>query len=87
MNIPNFDLEKIVDDKGYLTPPAKAFFDQLITALQQNLSNEGYKLPQQPTSTITQLNTQQSIGALLYDSTANQLKININGTFKVVTVS
>jgi len=61
-------------------------FAQLISELQQNLSNEGYKVPQQPTANVQALNTTQSEGALLYDSDTKELKVNINGTFRVVQV-
>lgn len=87
MNIPNFQNIRMVDSKGYLTAEWQQLMQQLFTQLQANLSDEGYKLPQQSTSTIVSLNTAASKGALLYDSTTNEFKVNINGTFKIVTTS
>lgn len=87
MNIPNLLINRAVTKDGKLHPEFERVLTQLIQELQKNLSNEGYKVPQQPTPKITQLNTQNSIGALLYDSDTHQLKVNINGTFKVVTVT
>jgi hypothetical protein len=94
MNIPNFENIQFVDRRGYLTEQWQLIFQQLITALQQNVSNEGFQIPQQPTTTINTLQTQFNstvdpavyFGDLLYDSTTDQLKVNIAGTFKVVQV-
>jgi len=65
-------------------PSFELFLGQLTSELQKSISNEGFMIPPQSTATINQLNTQQSVGALLYDSETNQLKVNINGTFKVI---
>lgn len=86
MMIPNFENIQFVDRKGYLTPEWQLILQQLFQALQGNLSNEGYKLPQQPTTIITTLNTAASTGNLLYDSTTDEAKVNIAGTFKVIQV-
>ena len=87
MNIPNFQNTKFVDRSGYLTPEWQLILQQLFQELQKNTSNEGLFIPQQPTATITMLNTAASTGALLYDSTNNLLKVNLAGTFKTVTTS
>lgn len=94
MNIPNFQNTPIVSSGGNLSDAWSLILQQLITALQKNLSDEGYQVPQQPTATIAKLQTQFNaspnpsvyFGDLIYDSTTNQLKVNINGTFKVVQV-
>lgn len=89
MEIPSLhQIEMFVDhpDGQMVNPSYLAAQNQLITQLQKNLSSEGYKVPQQATSTITSLNTMQSVGALLYNSTTHQLMVNIAGTFKVVQV-
>lgn len=86
MNIPNFENIQLVDKNGYLTEQWQNILMQLFTQLQTNLSNEGYKVPQQPTATITTLNTAQSKSALIYDETTDELKVNIAGTFRVVQV-
>lgn len=84
MNIPNFVNSQFVDKNGYLTDTWQLILQQLFQALQDNLSNEGYKLPQQPSTTIATLNTAASTGNLLYDSTTDQAKVNIAGTYRVI---
>jgi hypothetical protein len=92
MNIPNFENIQFVDKNGYLTEQWQNIMQQLITALQSNVSNEGFQIPQQPTTNITMLQSQFAAspnpaayyGNLLYDSTTNQLKVNLAGTFHVV---
>jgi hypothetical protein len=86
MNTPNFQNTKFVDRSGYLTPEWQLILQQLFQELQKNTSNEGLFIPQQPTTTIAMLNTAASTGALLYDSTTDEAKVNIAGTFKVITV-
>ncbi len=86
MNIPNFENIKFVDGRGYLTEQWQFILQQLFTQMQNNLSNEGLNVPQQPTTTINQLNTNASKGNLLYDDTTDELKVNIAGTFRVITV-
>ena len=88
MNVPNLPPDKtLVDATGKITDTWYTFFSQLIVLMQQNLSDQGIKLPQQTAETITSLNTAQSTGALLYDSTNDLLKVNIDGTFRTVTTS
>lgn len=84
MNIPNLPMGPLVDKNGHATNEFWGILSQLIIEMQQNLSNEGYKVPQQTTSTINELNTPQSEAALLYDSDTKELKVNIDGTFKVI---
>lgn len=86
MDIPNFVDAPIVDKNGHLTSIWKQILTQLITELQKSVSEEGFKIPQQPTSNIAKLNNLLSKGHLIYDSDTNQLKININGTIKVIQV-
>lgn len=86
MNIPNFENVQFVDSNGYLTPEWQLILQNLFQELQKNLSDEGYILPEQPTSKITQLNTADSTGALLYDSDTDEAKVNIAGTFRVIQV-
>lgn len=87
MNIPNLLSHPLVDNDNMMHPAWRDFFSQLITEMQNNLSNEGYKVPQQPTANVTALNTDKSKGALLYDNQTDELKVNINGTFKTVQTS
>lgn len=88
MNIPSFDLTHIANPDGTVHPKAQIFFDQLISFMQKNFSSEGYKLPQQPTTIITDfLNTPLSIGGYLYNSTTGKGMINEAGTYKTITTS
>lgn len=87
MIVPNLPKGPVVDNKGNMTELWELFFSQLITALQNNLSNEGIILPQQPTTNIAKLTGPQSIGAVIYDNTLNVAKVNLNGTFKTITTS
>src|SRR5437773_247311 len=82
MNIPSLILQTpIVDKNGMITPTWAGILTHLITQLQNNMSNEGYVLPQQPTSNLATLsaaeNYQKYVGSILYDSTMNQFKGNI----------
>ncbi len=70
-----------------LHPSWRNYFNELTIALQRTLSNEGIPLPQQSTSNINLLTGTQSIGAIVYDNTANVAKINLNGTWKTITTS
>lgn len=92
MIIPNIINSEILerDSNGEFTGNLSSgfflIFQQLISVLQKNLSDEGYLLPKQETSIINQLNTTKSTGALIYDLDTNQAKVNINGTFKIIQV-
>lgn len=76
----------IINEKGMLTDPYKLFFQQLVMALQTNFKPEGYVIPPKPTSDIIQLIAQASNNNIIYDSTTNQFKGNVNGTWKVFTL-
>lgn len=87
MNVPNFVNGQFVDENGMLTPEWNNVLNQLLTQAQLNLGPEGYVVPQLTTVQIAQLTKPQSIGAMVYDSTALALKVNINGVWKTVTVT
>lgn len=87
MNIPNLTKLKVSDKEGNIHPEFFELLSQLLLQMQQNLSNEGFIIPQQTSDNITQLSTQQSKGALLYDKELDLLKVNINGVFKTVQVA
>lgn len=86
MNIQSVLNAPITSSDGKLTPAWRDFLSQFFLQMQQNFSQEGLVVPQQSTTNINTLNTAQSTGALLYDNQLNELKVNINGTFKVVQV-
>ena len=78
--------EQVIDEKGNLTAPYRLFFQQLVMALQTNFKPEGYVIPPKPTSDIIQLIAAASNNNIIYDSTTNQFKGNVNGTWKVFTL-
>jgi hypothetical protein len=79
---------QLVDQNGVMTSEWSNFMTQLVTELQLNLNNEGYKLPSQSTVNINDLtDADKSTGAMIYDADTNEFKVNIAGTWKVVTVT
>lgn len=86
MNFQNLTAIKVAEKDGNMHQDLFNYLGQLVQQLQTNLSDEGYVMPQQPTANIAQLTGAQSVGAVLYDSDTNELKVNINGTWKVVQV-
>jgi hypothetical protein len=78
---------RIANPDGTIHQDFHGLLSQLITQLQQNLSNEGYKMPQQNAANIAILNNTKSTGALVYDKDNHVLKVNLNGTFKTITTA
>ena len=76
-----------VDKNGYLTPEAQLFFDQLILTLQTNFKPEGFVIPPETASNIALLTATASNNNIIYDSTNNQFKGNIAGTWKTFTLT
>ena len=87
MNIPSFTKMKLIQEDGTPTMEYAQFMSQLTQALQGGLSQEGIKTPGQTAANITVLNTQKSLGNLVYDTDNDKLMVNIAGTFKTVTTS
>lgn len=83
MNVPNFVYERVVDEKGFLTSAWQKWFNQLINELNQNFGQEGVVMPSQSTANIALL-TNALKGTMVYDSTTNNPKVNVNGTFKTI---
>lgn len=76
----------IADKDGNIMPAWDLFFQQLVMALQTNLKPEGFVIPPKPTSDIIQLIQDASNNNIIYDSTTNEFKGNVNGTWKVFTL-
>ena len=91
VQIPNFEDMRFTDGKGHFTPSWKNIMQQFFGQIKKTISNEGIKIPQQTTVNITALNTLESVGALLYDSDTDELKVCIKTSpttaiFKTVQV-
>lgn len=86
MNIPSIPRANIVDQTGNMEMGWRKFFEQLINEMQANVSNEGYVVPQLNTDQLNQLSTPDNSGRIVFDSDANVMKINNNGTFKEIAV-
>lgn len=82
MNIPTYEFNKVVNEDGEFTDGYRQMFSQLLEESQQNLSNNGFVIPPQPTAVINDL-TAMPNGTMIYDSDTNEAKIKINGTFVV----
>lgn len=99
MDIPNYLNSPIADKDGYLTPEWSNIMSQLLTELQLNLSNEGYKLPQLTSDQITMLQSIAAMGPseasksnsnMFYDITTNDedaARIFINGVLYKFTLT
>lgn len=95
MNVPNFQNIQVIGKGGFFTDEWQNMLQQLITQMQNNLSDEGFHIPQQTAANIAILQTQFAAspdpsaynGVMLYDTTNDLLKVNIAGTFKTVTTS
>jgi hypothetical protein len=87
MKIPNFEDMQVVTKDGFLTSEWRQILMQLFTELQKNASDEGLIAPSQPTANINQFTGIDKNGAIFYDSDTNQLKVNLNGVIKIVTVT
>lgn len=77
MKIPTYSLQN--NEQFYNT--------QLNQTLQTGLSNNGWTLPPQSTSTISSLSTDMPDGTMWYDTDAGSFKVKIDGSVKTVTVS
>lgn len=78
--------DPIVDKEGRMKDLLGIFLDQLVLALQTNFNNQGIAVPQQTSSNIILLTGTQYSGNILYDSTTNQFKGNVNGVWKTFTL-
>lgn len=74
--------------KRYMMHPAwHDFLSQLTIELQNNASNQGIVIPQQSQDNIVNFLNPQKFGAMVYDSTNNLAKININGVYRTITTT
>lgn len=86
MKIPGFPKTPFINPEDKTMHSAwRVFFNQLINQLQAHFSDSGYFLPRQDDATINTLNTDTSIGSILYSSNSKSAKINTQGTFNIIT--
>jgi hypothetical protein len=91
--------QPLVGKDGLMNPYWALFFDNLVLALQNNFNPEGILVPQQTAANIALLatgmapsppdgnNIRTSNMNILYDSTNNEFKGNIAGTWKTFTLT
>lgn len=84
-DLPRF--EPLIDDKGFMTPSWRLYFENLTMALQTNLKPEGFVIPAQPVANFADLSSTLSYNNILYDSTNNAFKGNVAGTWKTFTLT
>lgn len=85
--IPNLQPSKWSLPNGELHPQQHGYMSNLNKTLQQTISNEGVKIPQLDTDSINKLvDPDKSTGNFIYDSTTHEMKVNINGVWRVVAL-
>jgi subtilase family serine protease len=79
-NIPNFVYDKVVDERGILTPNWLGFFNQLIEQLQNTIGQEGIVPPSLSQDNINLL-TKAPNGTIVYNLDTNSAQVKNNGIF------
>jgi hypothetical protein len=79
--------QPFLNENGSVNDYWLLFFENLVMALQTNFKPEGFVIPTQSTSNIALLTGVNSNNNIIYDSTANQFKGNIAGTWKTFTLT
>jgi hypothetical protein len=82
MRIPNVPIDRIVTNDGGISPTWAAFFQNLMTQMRLNLSDEGYVVPFLDSAEIAQIDNAENIGKILYNTTTARMMINNSGTFE-----
>lgn len=85
--IPTFIQTKFTNMDGSPTTAAKMYLDQLSNNLQQVISSNGLKVPKLNSDQISGLASATFSRLLVFDIDTEQLKFNVNGVFKVVTLT
>ena len=78
---------KVANPDGTVHEDFMRMLVQLLAPLQSNLSDEGYTLPSLTSPQVTQLNTSQSVGRIIFNSTTGKAMINNNGTYQTINVT
>jgi hypothetical protein len=86
MQVPIFDIDKLVDQDGKILPQPRETLANLFNELMKSFSQEGLVMPSQTADNIAMLSNSSS-GTFVYDKTNKQVKVNIDGVWKTVNVS
>lgn len=82
MNITNLPNEKLIDENGNLNNSWRVWFNQITNQLQEFLSVERYKLPNQHQDEINRLNdVPNNEGGLLYNNFTNTFQVNLKNEY------
>ena len=82
-SLPNTEI--INPTTGDLSDTHRAFFNNMVNTQQKHFNIHGILMPDQNTSTIEKLNTEDNSGKFLYDSESKEAKLNNQGTYKVIS--
>jgi len=85
MSIPSLPKDGFYAKNGQLADKWRIYFETQANYLQRNISQEGFKLPQQNQENLATLNNSNSTGAMLYDSEADAPIVNVAGVNKNMT--
>jgi hypothetical protein len=86
MIVPNFVNQQVVDKNGNWTDAWASIISQLLLLLQQSLSDEGFVIPSQSNSNLSNISQNLQPGTILFNTEAQnglgQLFIRLNdGSF------
>jgi hypothetical protein len=69
MYVPTLPQGPVIDaETGYWTPEYQQFFEQMVSLMQQSLSNEGFVIPAQSQSNVAIIEAGAIIGTLIFNS-------------------
>lgn len=88
MIVPIWPGGKFTNSDGSFTPAAQTFMSQTRQNMQTSLSENGFLIPSQDSSTISILQPTAQVGTLLFDVSTNQLVVLLNDlTFHPILTS
>lgn len=87
MNIPPFIYVQFTDDDGYLTDPMQMYIDELIQALQNGLSDNGWTFPPISAANLASIQASMPDGTGWYETDAKEIVFKINGALRKVTTT
>jgi len=87
MNIPAFFNPRFTKEDGSLTNEMQLFFDELMQALQNGVSNNGFVFPEQDTATITALADMMPDGTAWYNTDIDLPQMKVGGVVKTFTLT